>query len=158
LDPVVASKVHFLNNSKDMAAYVDLEGFPKEADGLEDWEYRYEEPIEGENAKMADAATRDRLLTTRRQLTDAYEQETLKWIKHGNKDSAAACKDARNATAAQLTKNYWEVDPYIRARSVYDRCGMIKPGGEVDFYPNRARTTSTAGTEAAFETSADDVD
>lgn len=157
LDPVVASKVHFLNNSKDMAAFVDLKGLPKEVDGSEDWEYRYDEPIEGENAKMADTATKDRLLGARRQLVDEYERQTLDWIK-GDSGGAAARKESRNATAARLRENYWELDPYIRARSVYDRIGMIKPGGGVDLYATRNGTTNNGANKPTAETSADDVD
>lgn len=141
-----------------MAAYVDLEGLPKEVDGLEEWEYHYDEPAEGENADMADVTTRDRLMDTRRQLIDAYEQETLKWIKNGGGETAAACKESRDATAARLKENYWELDPYLRARSLYDRCGMIKPGGGIDFYPDKNVATNNGAGEPAIETSADDVD
>ncbi|KAL2106863.1 hypothetical protein VUR80DRAFT_6097 [Thermomyces stellatus] len=157
LDPVVASKVHFLNNSKDMEAFVDLKGLPREIDGYEDWEYRYEEPVEGENAKMADTATRDRLLDARRQLIEEYERETLDWVK-GDTGHAAARKESRNATAARLRENYWEVDPYIRARSVYDRIGMIKPGGGLDFYATTNGTPGKGAPKSAAGTTPDDVD
>lgn len=157
LDPVVASKVHFLNNSKDMASFVDLQGLPKEVDGLEDWEYRYDEPVEGENAKMTDTATRDRLLSTRQQLVDEYERETLKWIKSDG-DEAAACKATRTVIADRLRENYWEVDPYIRARSVCDRIGMIKPNGGFDFSATKYSAASNGTNKPAAETSADDVD
>lgn len=157
LDPVVASKVHFLNNSKDMASFVDLQGLPKEVDGLEDWEYRYDEPVEGENAKMTDTATRDRLLSTRQQLVDEYERETLKWIKSDG-DEAAACNATRTVIADRLRENYWEVDPYIRARSVCDRIGMIKPNGGLDFSATKYSAVSNGSNKPAAETSADDVD
>ncbi|SPO05079.1 related to phosphatidylinositol transfer protein [Cephalotrichum gorgonifer] len=160
LDPVVASKVQFLNNAKEMAAFVDLTGLPKEVDGLEEWNYHYDEPVEGENAKMADTATRDRISDARQQLIAEYEQETLRWIKRGSGDTAAACKESRTAIAAKLRENYWELDPYIRARSLWDRTGMIKPGGVLDFYPHRNRNgaTSNGNSGSAVETSADDVD
>lgn len=140
-----------------MAAFVDLKGFPKEVDGLENWEYRYDEPIDGENAKMADTATRDRLLDARRQLVEEYERETLEWIK-SDSGNAAARKESRNATADRLKESYWELDPYLRARSVYDRIGMIKPDGALDLYAKRDATTGNGAHKATAETSADDVD
>lgn len=140
-----------------MAGFVDLDGLPKEVDGTEDWEYRYNEPVDGENAKMADTATRDRLLDARRQLIEEYERETIGWIKSDGGD-AAARKEARNATAARLRENYWDLDPYIRARSVYDRMGMIKPGGALDLYATSNGTADNGAHKPAAETSADDVD
>lgn len=140
-----------------MEAFVDLKGLPREIDGYEDWEYRYEEPVEGENAKMADTATRDRLLDARRQLIEEYERETLDWVK-GDTGHAAARKESRNATAARLRENYWEVDPYIRARSVYDRIGMIKPGGGLDFYATTNGTPGKGAPKSAAGTTPDDVD
>lgn len=157
LDPVVASKVHFLNNSKDMASFIDLQGLPKEVDGSAEWQYRYDEPIEGENAKMADTATRDSLLDARRRLIDEYERETLEWIR-SDSSSAAARKDSRNATATRLMENYWELDPYIRARSLYDRVGMIKPGGGLDLYAWGNGATGNGAHQPPADTSADDVD
>lgn len=139
-----------------MAAFVDLEGLPKEVDGSYDWEYRYHEPIDNENAKMADTATRDRLLNARMQLVDQYERETLDWIKGGS-DNATAQKDARNATAISLRDNYWDLDPYVRARSLYDRIGMIKPGGVLDPYAWGKGVTNNDPENSATETP-DDVD
>ncbi|MBE3049195.1 hypothetical protein IMZ48_43200 [Candidatus Bathyarchaeota archaeon] len=158
LDPVVASKVHFLNNSKDMESYIDLSGLPKEVDGTLDWEYKYTEPVEGENAKMADTETRDRILDARRQLIDEYERETLEWIKSDDSSDAVARKHSRSAIAGRLLENYWEVDPYIRSRSIYDRMGMIKPGGKLDLNAWEKVAAGNGARQPAAETSADDVD
>lgn len=154
MDPVVASKVHFVNNSDEMAEYVDLGCLPKEVDGKEDWEYRYVEPIEGENTHMADAISRDRLLKARWRLVEQYEQATLNWVQSDDAEAAANYRATRTATAEKLRVNYWELDPYLRARSLYDRLGMIKPGGVVDLYPSE----STNAVNTTGETSPDDVD
>jgi len=140
-----------------MAEYVDLDRLPKEVDGKEDWEYRYFEPIEGENTRMADAVSRDRLLKARWRLIEQYEQATLNWVQSDDAEAAANYKATRAATAEKLRVNYWELDPYLRARSLYDRLGMIRPGGVVDLFPNESaiavNTVNTTG-----ETSPDDVD
>jgi CRAL/TRIO-like protein len=145
LDPVVASKVHFLNTSKEMSEFVDLDKLPKEVDGNSDWEYRYVEPIEGENAKMSDTATRDKLLEAREQLVKEYELATLEWLNGSDAEKTAAVKERRNVIAAKLRDDYWNLDPYLRARSLFDRIGMIQPGGKIEFYPEQREEKSSAG-------------
>ena len=68
---------------------------------------------------------------------DEYEKATVEWIKGVD---ALALKTKRNELAIQLRDDYWRLDPYIRARSYYDRCGLINPGGKLQFYPGKAIT------------------
>ena len=153
LDPVVAAKVNFTNNPKELQEFMDLSKVPKELDGEEDWEYKYVEPVPGENDKLKDTATRDKLLATREELVKEYEESTAEWI---HNPEAFGVNEKRNAAAAKLRKSYFDLDPYVRARSYYDRIGMIGQGGQVDFYPT-AKPTETASAPVAH-TSADDVD
>ncbi|KAH8757355.1 phosphatidylinositol transfer protein CSR1 [Diaporthe sp. PMI_573] len=146
LDPVVASKVHFTNNIKDVEQFIHSSRVLKELDGQEDWTYKYVEPVPGENDKMKDEATRDGLLAAREQLFKDYEQATLRWIQ--NADDASV-KAQRNSIAAKLRADYWQLDPYVRARSLYDRTGWLQ-GEKVDPYPKKANDESA--------TTADDVD
>lgn len=164
LDPVVANKVHFTNNAKEMEAFIPMKHIPKDLEGEEDWTYRYVEPVEGENAKLADAETRDRLLAARAGLYKEYEEATMEWIRNGGEgEKGAEIKERRNAIAAKLREDYWNVDPYLRARSYYDRIGVLLPGGKLDWYPD-AKADAVTGAAAAPaaatapETSADDVD
>ncbi|KKY30990.1 putative phosphatidylinositol transfer protein csr1 [Diaporthe ampelina] len=146
LDPVVASKVHFTNNIKDVEQFVHSSRVLKELDGQEDWTYTYKEPTPGENDKMKDEATRDGLLAAREQLYKDYEDATLKWIQNPND---ASVKVQRDSIAAKLRADYWNLDPYVRARSLYDRTGWLQ-GEKVDPYPKKANDTP--------ETTTDDVD
>ncbi|KAL1861809.1 phosphatidylinositol transfer protein csr1 [Diaporthe australafricana] len=146
LDPVVASKVHFTNNLKDVEQFIHSSRVLKELDGQEDWTYTYVEPTPGENDKMKDEVTRDGLLAAREQLYKDYEEATLKWIQ--NPDDATV-KTQRDSIATKLRVDYWNLDPYVRARSLYDRTGWLQ-GEKVDPYPKKANTTT--------ETTADDVD
>ncbi|PKS10863.1 hypothetical protein jhhlp_002620 [Lomentospora prolificans] len=107
-----------------------------------------------ENALMADNATRDRLLEARWGLVEDYEQLTLDWVRSAGEEDTNY-KKARAAIAEKLRENYWDLDPYLRARSLYDRLGMIKPGGIIDFYSTKPTQSTTA---AMIETSPDDVD
>jgi hypothetical protein len=163
LDPVVASKVHFTNNTKEMEEFVPGDKILKELEGNEDWVYRYVEPIPGENDKMKDTATRDRLLAAREEAVKEYEEVTLQWLKDPESENGVKAMAERNSIATRLKDNYWALDPYIRARSLYDRTGVIQPGGMLKFYPatdkelNAAVPPQENGT-AAVETSTDDVD
>jgi hypothetical protein len=149
LDPVVAGKVHFTNNKNDLEKFIEPSRILKELEGDEDWEYKYEEPIPGENDKMKDTATRDKLLASREDVVKKFEATTLEWIKKHDGTDGSSLKSKREQLATQLREGYWVLDPYVRARSLYDRTGVIKPGGSVDFYSSK---------DQAKETSADDVD
>lgn len=152
LDPVVASKVHFTNSQEDLEQYVPKSNIIKELGGEEDWEYKYLEPVPGENSKMEDTETRDRLFAEKDAIVKEFEKATLSWI-NGEDEDIGSVKTKRNELANRLRDNYWATDPYIRARSYYDRSGIIKPGGEINW-----SSRSQHSTPMAAETSADDVD
>ncbi|KAK4149102.1 phosphatidylinositol transfer protein CSR1 [Chaetomidium leptoderma] len=164
LDPVVANKVHFTNNAKEMEEFIPMKHIPKDLEGEEDWTYQYVEPVEGENAKMDDTNTRDRLLAARAILFKEYEQATLEWIQNPEGDKTAEIKARRDALANKLREDYWNVDPYLRARSYYDRIGVLLPGGKLDWYPEPKKAEAARATApppalaTVHETSADDVD
>ncbi|KAF6818406.1 cral trio domain protein [Colletotrichum plurivorum] len=154
LDPVVASKVHFTNNVKEMAEFIEPSRILKELDGEEDWNYNYVEPVVGENDKIKDTEARDALLAGREELIHQYEEATLQWIKDAGTEKEAAIKLQREELAQKLRDDYWKLDPYIRAKCVLDRTGVINEGGKVDFYPKTLPTNGLPNTE----TSAEDVD
>ncbi|KAF2234216.1 CRAL/TRIO domain-containing protein [Viridothelium virens] len=136
LDPVVAAKVHFTGNLTELTEFIDKSKAMKELGGDEDWEYHYIEPREGENDQMKDTTKKAELLKVREELVKNYENSTLAWI-DGAKDEF----EKRNDVAGQLAENYWQLDPYIRARTLYDRMGLIGPQGKLDFYPSKDTAT-----------------
>lgn len=135
LDPVVASKVHFISGPQELEKLIPREHIIKELGGQEDWEYKYVEPIPGENERLKDTETRDKLLTERANLGDELYKATAEWISGCKSD---AMLNRRKETIEKLRLNYWQVDPYIRARSLMDRTGVIQEGGKIDFYPSKA--------------------
>ncbi|KAI9743296.1 MAG: hypothetical protein M1818_003142 [Claussenomyces sp. TS43310] len=159
LDPVVASKVHFTNSAADMEDFVTKDHILKELGGEEDWSYQYIEPLAGENDKMMDTEAKERFEVKRQKIVKTYEQDTLEWIETGTGPNAVEFMRKRNLAAAQLRVNYWELDPYIRARSIYDRSGMLQPGGRVQFYQGRETLSSAPVVNGApVETSSADLD
>lgn len=146
----MASKVQFTNGSTELESFIPPDRIIRELAGPEDWNYAYIEPVPGENDRMKDTETRDRLLEQRKVLVDEYESVVLQWI---NSDGESQSLDKkRHEVAAALREDYWALDPYVRARSYYDRVGLINPGGVLDFYPpSKGGAKHTIG-------SSDDID
>jgi hypothetical protein len=130
-----------------MEAYVPRPQIISELGGAEDWIYQYIEPVPGENDTMKDTETRDKLLLAREEIVKEYEKLTLEWI-HATGD-VETVKKTRNEIAGKLKVDYWALDPYIRARSYYDRVGMINPGGKIQFYPAKEEKVTVPETVPA---------
>lgn len=160
LDPVVASKVNFTNSVTDMEDFIARNHIIKELGGDDDWAYQYLEPVAGENSRMTDTETREKLLAERQKLVDKYEQATLDWIENTNASTVSDVKNKRNLLANELRDDYWRLDPYLRARTVYDRMGMLQEGGKLQFYPPQSKPVAAAVTDDTpkVETSTDDLD
>lgn len=138
LDPVVAAKIHFTQNREDLEEFIPADRLTKELEGDEEWEYEYIEGRQGENARMADTTTRDALIAKRQGLAKEIQDATIDWIRASfNKetDAADAAQVKRNKLIEQLRRQYWDLDPYVRARSLYDRLNVIQGGGKIEFYP-----------------------
>ncbi|TKA67897.1 hypothetical protein B0A55_09712 [Friedmanniomyces simplex] len=132
LDPVVASKVHFASNVEDLSQWIPKNQISRELGGTEEYAYSYVEPQPDETSPLADPTSRAKIQDERTQLIGSYESEVLAWI-HGDGGG-----EGRGRLAQRLAENYWKLDPFVRARSLYDRTGVIREGGRLDFYPGRA--------------------
>ena len=139
LDPVVAAKVHFAGDVEELSQWISKAQIPKELGGNEDWTYSYVEPVEGENKTMSDTASRDQVLAERKELVASYEHEVSSWV------AGEGSGEGRSRIAQRLAENYWRADPYLRAKSLYDRTGVIGAGGKLDFYPKAAQAGLAGG-------------
>lgn len=129
MDPAIASKIYFTNNAADLEKFIPREQIVRELGGDDDWAYNYFEPSLDENDKMKDTATRDILLAERQRLGDDLLLATSAWIEATTaKDEAeiTPCKDQRAAFIERLQSNYWQLDPYLRARTILDRTEAFK--------------------------------
>jgi len=133
LDPVVASKVHFTKTVEELEAYVEKSHIIKELGGSDPWQYQFVEPKPGENDQMKDETTKQRLLDERAIVVKEFETATQDWVK----DSQTS-QQQRTKLAEQLRSGYWQLDPYLRARSLYDRTGLIQKDGKIQHYPTPA--------------------
>jgi hypothetical protein len=157
LDPVVAGKVHFAKTIDELQKFVPMNQIPTELGGEEKWAYAYPEAAEGENAKMLEEGPKVELRAQRNELVKQYESTLLEWIAEGESGkSMEERRRERDTIAEQLKQNYWKLDPYVRAKTLYDRAGVIGEGGKINFYP--AAAPAKADVPPAKETSADDLD
>ncbi|KAJ5224660.1 uncharacterized protein N7469_008163 [Penicillium citrinum] len=115
------------------------DGLSRSWGGSEDWEYEYVEPEPNENDRLLDTESRDAILTERESLGDELFRLTASLVSNPE-DSAS--QGRRDETIKQLRDNYWVLDPYIRARTLLDRTGVLQEGGKVDFYPSAKSSVS----------------
>ena len=149
LDPVVASKVHFTKNVEDLEEFIARNQIPKGLGGGEDWTYRYIEPIPGENDLQADGVTRQKLLDARASVVKEFESITQQWIQ--DPKSRDKLRTTRADLVERLRSGYWELDPYLRAKSLCDRTGIIKEGGRINFYEHPKIVTASNQIQAPVQ-------
>lgn len=159
LDPVVASKVHFTKSVDELTSFIARDHIIAELGGDDPWTYHYEEPHTGENDRMKDVSTRDRLLDERAAVVRDFEAVTRAWVA-----GEGAKGEGREEIAERLRVGYWALDPYVRARSIYDRTGIIGEGGKIHHHnpPQRDRETAPSDSQngplPAGQQRADDLD
>lgn len=121
-----------MKTADELSEFVPRANIPEEMGGEEKWTYSYIEPKDDENALMKDTEAHDRLQAERDDVVRKYEEATAAWVL-GRAD-ADVVKKERGSLAAELKTNYWKMDPYLRARTLYDRNGDLGPTGELNFY------------------------
>jgi hypothetical protein len=119
----VASKIHFTRSVSDLEKFIPKAQMVKELEGDEQWEYKYVEPVPGENDIMKDTDARDKIQEERDVMVSKFEDATRRWM------TGEDVSGERDAIANELNENYWKLDPYIRARTLYDRIGAIGERG-----------------------------
>jgi hypothetical protein len=133
LDPVIASKINFTSSNADLARFITQDSLQKCYDGKDAWEYRYVAPVEGENDKMQSEKKED-VEAERTQIIRQFEELSVEWAQTEPTSADAKQKGIERCELAErLAKDYWKLDPFIRARTYYHRVGVIDPDGAVDY-------------------------
>ncbi|KAL2848377.1 CRAL-TRIO domain-containing protein [Aspergillus pseudoustus] len=138
MDPRIVEKTVFTRTVEDLERYIDRDQIIAELGGNEQWEYKYTEPHPEENRAMKDYATRDSLLAERQSIGEEFLVATSRWITASRGRDPIEIKEAiahREYLIEQIRANYWDLDPYVRARNNLDRTGVIQPGGWINVYP-----------------------
>ncbi|KAG0308259.1 hypothetical protein BGZ98_008519 [Dissophora globulifera] len=125
LDPVVATKIRFTRTDKELTEIIDAEHLPTKYEGGKDqFEYKYIPVAAGENDRMKDTETRDRLLEEWKAILWKFEALTREWIECNKKEGSrpeAVIEEERLQLTKDLRVAFFKVDPYIRARTLYHR-------------------------------------
>ncbi|KAJ4303886.1 hypothetical protein N0V88_001484 [Collariella sp. IMI 366227] len=135
LDPVIASKINFTSSNRDLARFIEQENLQKCYGGKDRWDYKYMEPVEGENEKLQ-SEKKEEIDAQRRELIRQFEQLSLEWAKVKELESVDAEQNLmtkRGELAKWLRETHWKLDPYVRARTYYHRAGVIDSQGVVDY-------------------------
>ena len=127
LDPVVASKVNFTNNLADVSQFIAQENIIHELGGPDKYSYEYIEPVPGENDSLKNTGKRQKLEDERRELAKEYEESIKEWATLETTDTTGwdRMRARRDDIAKRLGVNYWALDPFVRAKSLYDRNGQM---------------------------------
>jgi hypothetical protein len=138
IDPRLVERIHFTRSVEDLEKFMDRDQIITELGGDEDWEYEYIEPEPDENQAMDDLAARDTLLAERQSLGEDFIAATSRWVSAAQTGDPVQIDEAtahREEIIEQIRLNYWNLDPYVRARNNLDRTGVIQEGGFVEMYP-----------------------
>ncbi|KAJ2609208.1 phosphatidylinositol transfer protein csr1 [Coemansia sp. RSA 1365] len=137
IDPVVKSKIVMVKNPSDLSPYIDPEHLISEIGGHKQFEYKYKLPSSTENKLMADTKAREAVEADFVHAVNEYEATTRKLLESvaGNSDEAILSLDAfgRDKARDVLRKSTIALDPYVRARTLYHRLGVISPDHTVSF-------------------------
>jgi len=148
LDPVVASKINFTKTTEELEKFIPRAQIIKELGGDEDWEYKYIEPAADEDVALNSTAELYILQAERDAVVREYEELTQAWIAAPEGAESDEKKNRRTELAKKLESGYWAMDKYLRGRTLYDRTGVLRPDGSVNFYPKKQ----------VVETQSDDID
>ncbi|CAG8476127.1 4157_t:CDS:2 [Racocetra persica] len=130
LDPVVASKIRFTQSEKEILQLIPSKHLITDLGGEDKWEYKYLPPSENENYRMKDEVTKKQKLEKRHSLEDEFEKLTKRWLDEPDNEQI---KNERNQVKIQLRQAQLELDPHIRARTYYDRIGVLREDGSCDW-------------------------
>lgn len=145
LDPVVREKIAFCSNAKDIAKYIDPKHLERDFGGTSSWSYEFKDPIEGENKKLEDIDTREIRMNKFVDAAEHLEELTKKWV---NGDSSVA-EERRETVMKELVVRRFDLAPYLRGVTSFDRDGTVVGDGQVIWHYNHGRTEK-------FGTSAND--
>lgn len=124
IDPVVAAKISFTKTYEELTAFIEPKYILKELGGECDFKYEYIFPNVNENDRLKDSTRRNVLEDERNQILDAFMENTSIWIK-GTGYVASEAQAQKDSWADKLRSRYWALDPYIRARNIFDRNGVM---------------------------------
>ncbi|EGV62764.1 phosphatidylinositol transfer protein csr1 [Yamadazyma tenuis] len=127
LDPVVASKIHFAKDFKELNKFIDREWIPKSMGGDDDYDGEYPVPTErdGHFMKQRDGDF-SRLMRKRDEVILKFLSTTKKWIEATDPEISDKYLQDKINLCGELAYTYIQLDPYLRYPGFYDRNGSLQ--------------------------------
>ncbi|KAJ2781559.1 phosphatidylinositol transfer protein csr1 [Coemansia javaensis] len=149
LDPVVASKVQFVQKPEGLLRFIEAEELLAARGGKDPYAYAYVPPSPDENRLMFDKAGRAAAAERLRALQAQFEQATRDWTdaKEGGDDDGFSAAAARRVELSdQIVRAALDKDRYTRARHIYTRTGALGDDGTLD-WSRQQRPAAAAAAE-----------
>ncbi|SPO31602.1 related to CSR1 - phosphatidylinositol transfer protein [Ustilago trichophora] len=145
LDPVVRDKIKFSSKAQDLAELVPASKIRKGMGGTMDWDWDYIEPQAGENDIMKDSKSRAKIEAEMKELTDEFEKYTQEWFENTRTDDENPdLTHRREVLAKQIRLKNYQLQPFVRAKNIYQRAGIMTMDGTVTWeYPQTNGKTIT---------------
>ncbi|CCE61758.1 hypothetical protein TPHA_0B00860 [Tetrapisispora phaffii CBS 4417] len=127
LDPIVASKIMFTYNTKDLLTWISKENLPEYLGGELGFDFdSYVCPDESADETLTDVEQRDPIQKEREAIIRSLKDKTIEWIKTKDETKSQELFNERIEIMEKLSKNYASLDLYVRSRSTYDINGSLK--------------------------------
>lgn len=121
----IVKKITFTETVSELLTVVPIDQLPTYLGGYSRHEYRWIAPRDEDDAPMRDTARRDQLRDEKLRLSKKFESLTGQWLQCTDATEAARLERERRPLLARLQQLYWELDPYVRSRTIFDRNGVF---------------------------------
>ncbi|CAF4158857.1 unnamed protein product [Adineta steineri] len=125
LDPVVESKIHFINNLDDLFQYIDPSMLPKQLNGTQT-NFNYIPPTDQDlimlNTFQNDKQGKIIAEETHRKAAQKYLDITQKWAQGDQIDNLI---EERTKVTKELRDAFEQLTPYVNTKTHYHRSGAI---------------------------------
>lgn len=145
LDPVVRDKIKFSSKAPELIDYIPPEKLRTGMGGTMEWDWDYIEPDPKENDDQKDTEKVKAMWDQFMGLAQEYEDLTQDWIDAGDHDDDDPdLTHQREVCAKKLRLCALQMTPFIRARNVYQRAGILTDDGSVHWeYPQKSGDSET---------------
>lgn len=127
LDPVVADKISFSKNTKELEKFIDKSQLPEYLGGESKFDFdNYPTEQVLATKLIADKETLSKLKEERNSLIQQFLQKTCEWVENEDSSKRDAFTAERLRLSALLAENYKDMDPYVRGKGMYDVLGQLK--------------------------------
>lgn len=135
MDQDIVDKVKFCDRPSDLLTVVSIDQLPRVFGGYSRHEHTWIPPNKVDDVPLSNTERRKELQEQRTSLLKKFERCTYLWLMEKDAAVAEEIQVKRKDMLAEISRNFWELDPYVRSRTVFDRNGIagylrpeLKPG------------------------------